>query len=110
MRGMEQQQILVSTQALDIVASAVEPSVEDMASWRDRAACRGLDPDQFFPDEGDHLGIERAKQTCASCPVAWECLSYAIWSNQTEGIWGGTTRGERRKYRRQLIKEFREVG
>ena len=110
MRGMDDQQILISTAALDVVASSVEPAVEDMTSWRDLAACRGLDPTLFFPDEGDYVGVERAKQTCAPCPVAWECLSYAVWTNQTEGIWGGTTRGERRRYRRLVVKELREVG
>ena len=107
---MDEKQILIRTAALDVVASSVEPAVEDMTSWRDQAACRGLDPTRFFPDEGDYVGVERAKQTCAPCPVAWECLSYAVWSNQTEGIWGGATRGERRRYRRLVAKELREVG
>ena len=110
MRSMEEQQILISTQALDVVASAVEPAVDDMTSWRDRAACRALDPGMFFPDDGDHIGVERAKQTGAPCPVAWECLSYAVFTNQTEGIWGGTTKGERRRLRRHLVRKFREVG
>ena len=107
---MEQEQILASTPALDIKASAVEASVEDMLSWRDLAACQGLDPSVFFPDDGDRVGVERAKQTCAPCPVAWECLSYAVWTNQTEGIWGGTTPGERRRHRRLLVAELRNAG
>ena len=107
---MEEQQILISTPVLDIVAAAVEPSVEETTSWRDLAACRGLDTAVFFPDEGDYVGVERAKQTCAPCPVAWECLSYAVFTNQTEGIWGGTTRGERRRYRRLLVREYRDAG
>ena len=81
-----------------------------MISWRDQAGCRGLDPDLFFPDDGDNVGIERAKQVCAPCPVSWECLSYAVETNQTEGIWGGTTRGERRRLRRALLKQYREAG
>ena len=97
-------------QPLLIYPSALQPAVGDVISWRDRAACRGADPDLFFPDEGNAAGIERAKQTCASCPVSWECLSYAIESNQTEGIWGGTTRGERRRLRRRRLKQLREAG
>ena len=107
---MDEQHILISTPALEVVASAVEPAGQDMASWRDRAACQGLDPNLFFPDEGSYVGVERAKQTCGTCPVAWECLSYAVYTNQTEGIWGGTTRGERRRYRRLLVRGLREVG
>lgn len=100
---------IVSTPALDVSAVAVEPAGEDVTSWRELAACQGLDPSLFFPDDGDHVGVERAKQICAPCPVAWECLSYAVWANQTNGIWGGTTPGERRRYRRLLVKEMREV-
>ena len=54
-------------------------------SWRDQAECRTIDPGIFFPDPGDVLGVERAKQVCDGCPVASECLSYAVGTNQTEG-------------------------
>lgn len=107
---MDEQWFVASTPVLDISAAAVEPVVEDMSSWRDLAACRDLDPALFFPDDGDTVGVERAKQTCAACPVDWECLSYAVWTNQTEGIWGGTTKGERRRFRRFLVRELREAG
>ena len=97
-------------QSLVVSEPALEPAVGDEISWRDRAACRGLDPEVFFPDPGNCIGVERAKQVCAPCPVAWECLSYAIESNQTEGIWGGTTRGERRSLRRIFLRQLRETG
>lgn len=87
---------------IDICESAIEPADQDEISWRDRAACRDLDTSLFFPDEGDYVGVEKAKQFCAACPVSWECFSYAVWTNPSAGIWGGTTPDERRRFRRLL--------
>ena len=96
--------------SLLIYPSAAQPAVYGALSWRDRAACGDTDPNLFFPDDGDVIGTERAKAICASCPVARHCLSFALETNQVEGIWGGTTKGDRRRLRRQLLKEFREAG
>lgn len=79
-------------------------------TWRDGAACRGFDISVFFPDESDSDAITHAKDICLSCPVIDDCLSYAVEHNQTEGIWGGTTRQERRRLRRIWLKELREAG
>ncbi len=79
-------------------------------TWRDGAACRGFDISVFFPDESDSDAIAHAKDICLSCPVIDDCLSYAVEHNQTEGIWGGTTRQERRRLRRIWLKELREAG
>ncbi|MCI0425303.1 MAG: WhiB family transcriptional regulator [Actinobacteria bacterium] len=63
----------------------------------------------FFPDKEDMVGIARAKAVCAGCPVADECLSWALETNQTEGIWGGHTAKERRSLRRRWIEEIRKA-
>ena len=57
----------------------------------------------FFPDEGDTAAIAYAKSICQGCPVIEECLTYAVEMNQTEGIWGGTTKQERRRLRRRWL-------
>lgn len=62
--------------------------------WRDEALCAQVDTDLFFPDDGGP--IRAPKRICAACPVRRECLEYALANNITEGIWGGTTRDERR--------------
>ena len=93
-----------------VYTSGLEPTVGEATSWRDRAACRNSEMTLFFPDTADVVAIERAKQACASCPVTQECLSYAVATNETAGIWGGTTPGERRRLRRHLLKELREAG
>ncbi|MXZ67494.1 MAG: WhiB family transcriptional regulator [Acidimicrobiia bacterium] len=91
------------------ILTSIQPPVGG-SSWRDQAACRTTDPGVFFPDPGDVVGVERARQVCDGCPVATECLSYAVGTNQTEGIWGGTTPGERRRLRQRWLKELREAG
>jgi WhiB family transcriptional regulator, redox-sensing transcriptional regulator len=71
--------------------------------WRDHAACRGLDPDLFFPvtTAGASLAeIEAARRVCQRCPVTTPCLRWALDLGQVSGIWGGTTEEERRALRR----------
>jgi WhiB family redox-sensing transcriptional regulator len=62
-------------------------------------ACRGTDPDVFFPDRGESL--EPAKQVCAECVVRDECLEHALANGERFGVWGGTSERERRRIRRQ---------
>ena len=78
--------------------------------WREAAACLEVtDQVSFFPNKEDLLGIAKAKAVCATCPVADECLSWAIESNQTEGIWGGHTPKERRRIRRRWLEEIKKA-
>lgn len=59
----------------------------------DDAACRGVDPSLFFPD--DEAGSARAKAVCAVCPVSVACLDHAIAHGENHGVWGGMTTRER---------------
>lgn len=78
--------------------------------WREAAACLEVrDQVSFFPDKEDAGGVARAKAVCAGCPVADECLSWALETNQTEGIWGGHTAKERKGLRRRWIEEIRKA-
>ena len=43
------------------------------ATWRNRAACRGIDPDLFFPVTDEEA--DPAKAICDVCPVREACLS-----------------------------------
>jgi len=72
------------------------------ASWRQRAACRGVDPDIFYPVSDDDA--EEAKAICASCPVRQSCLEYSLSAREREGVWGGLTERERRRIVRQHRK------
>jgi WhiB family redox-sensing transcriptional regulator len=71
-------------------------------SWRQRAACRGLDPEIFYPAAEEDS--DAAKAVCATCPVREACLEYALAAREHEGIWGGTTPRERRRIIRQRRK------
>lgn len=71
-------------------------------SWRQRGACRGLDPDIFYPVSDEDAG--QAKSICAICPVRGACLEYALTNREHEGIWGGATERERRRLLRQRRK------
>jgi WhiB family transcriptional regulator, redox-sensing transcriptional regulator len=74
-------------------------------SWRQRGACRGLDPEIFYPpvDEEEAEAAE-AKAVCAGCPVRKACLEFALDTREADGIWGGTTGRERRRILRQRRK------
>jgi WhiB family redox-sensing transcriptional regulator len=79
----------------------------ERTDWRDQAACRGQDPDLFFPvtTAGASLGqIETATRVCQRCPVQTPCLRWALDIGQVCGIWGGTTEEERRALRRAPVR------
>lgn len=59
--------------------------------------CMETDPELFFPDTWTQA--RDAKKLCSTCPVQRECLTYALESNQLDGIWGGLTLDERRRLR-----------
>lgn len=79
-------------------------------SWREAAACLEVGNDvSFFPDREDLAAIAKAKAVCATCPVAGDCLTWAVETNQSEGIWGGHTPMERRALRRRWLEEIQKA-
>lgn len=64
--------------------------------WHRDAACREHPEVNFFPARGESTGAARG--VCADCLVRSECLDYAI-TNDADGIWAGTSGGERRAMR-----------
>ncbi|MFD9392106.1 WhiB family transcriptional regulator [Streptomyces sp. NPDC060000] len=76
-----------------------------MDNWREHAACRREDPDLFFPigTSGPALlQMEQAKAVCRQCPVREACLEWAMDTDQTLGVWGGTGENERRALKRRI--------
>lgn len=63
--------------------------------WQTLAACRGMDPNLFYPERG--VNATPAKAVCEACPVTQECLSYGLMEGV--GIWGGTSEKQRRRIR-----------
>ena len=73
------------------------------AAWRAESACRGTDPELFYPEHG--ASNKEAKDVCRGCPVRADCLEYALTNNEKFGIWGGLTERERRRlYRRTMAR------
>ena len=72
------------------------------ASWRQRAACQGIDAEVFYPNTEEEA--EEAKAICNVCPVRETCLEYALANREREGVWGGLNERERRRVSRQRRK------
>lgn len=71
-----------------------------------RGACVGLDPEIWFPDRRNMGRLKKTHwrnthegkvvaDTCASCPVASQCLKYALQFFDMRGIWGGLDEKQR---------------
>lgn len=63
--------------------------------WTDERACNNSGVD-FYPDARDHAGVEAAMALCKACPVRDLCLADALSRPGEEGIWGGTTKRQRK--------------
>ncbi len=83
--------------------------------WRDRAACKGMPIDVFYfesDEENRNLKkeTEKAKSYCKQCPVAEQCLSYALNEDIKFGVWGGFTSRERGTLRRMFnLKDYTPI-
>ncbi len=74
--------------------------------WREKAICRSCDPELFFPTEHTKAAavqIEQAKTICRRCPVAHECLAWALDNGVVGGVWGGLTEDDRRRLKRARL-------
>ncbi|MYW71909.1 hypothetical protein GTW08_07180 [Pseudonocardia sp. SID8383] len=80
--------------------------------WRAGAACRGTDPELFFPTAVDGPALEREEQValgvCARCPVLAQCREWAI-AGQAHGVAAGLTESERIELRRSALPVRRPV-
>jgi hypothetical protein len=78
-------------------------------SWQTRAACRDADPELFFPPTDDDTSLIAARQkmavapVCQACPVATDCLRWALDTGQDHGLWAATTPTDRRAIRRARL-------
>lgn len=77
-------------------------------NWRSAAACKGMDPALFFPEERFKPGSEEyeeelalIKNLCDTCPVREQCLELSNQhpDDQIYGIWAGLTPEERKAER-----------
>lgn len=65
--------------------------------------CQNTDPELWFGDsnQNGYTGNERgfnymdARKLCGKCPVAQQCLEYALANREEFGMWGGKSPKER---------------
>jgi WhiB family redox-sensing transcriptional regulator len=79
------------------------PLVTYRGDWRERAACRGVPPDLFFPPKPrTTANYKAAKKICEKCPVQEQCLNLVLPLETVDdrfGLFGGMTPSERRRLR-----------
>ena len=75
--------------------------------WSHKAACRGVDPAVFFPEnEKDEEKVREAREICDRCIVKAPCLAESLAPPFEEfGVWGGLTAPERKKFARQIKRK-----
>jgi WhiB family redox-sensing transcriptional regulator len=86
----------------------IEHTAETDTSWLLEAACRGSDPELFFPSRGENRQLSKAKAICNECPVQPECLQYAVDNQIHQGIYGGQSERQRRNTRRTANAQQRQ--
>lgn len=69
--------------------------------WVEDATCNGISNSSKTLFFAGQLQVQAAVEFCSRCPVAWECFSYAVRLNMSEGLWGGIPQWERR----QMLKQ-----
>ena len=62
--------------------------------WMADANCAGSQVD-FFPNFDGKADLTVQRLICRSCQVQTECLTYAIATRESHGMWGGMTPMER---------------
>lgn len=80
-----------SGDAMELMALLERPE------WHARAACRGAEPDRWFPGQGQP--VDDARQVCQGCQVAVDCREAGL--SEKFGIWGGLTEIQRRRLRQE---------
>lgn len=88
-----------ASEVLDGLA-AIEPD------WHADALCKESFPGAtWFPERGDDT--RAAVAICNRCLVRAECLAVAVADRDLVGIWGGTSKRERDRLRRELPPHLR---
>lgn len=73
-------------------------AVDATPGWYRQAACQGMNPALFYPDESSKMSQKRREKIvalCGSCDVRQECLDDALARREPEGMWGGLSPRQR---------------
>ncbi len=80
------------------------PDIDLETGWMEKAKCKDLPTDIFFPETRSVPQVKVAKAICSNCHVRRECLDYALVADLDYGIWGGLTWIERINLKRYGYK------
>jgi WhiB family redox-sensing transcriptional regulator len=69
--------------------------MRNQPDWYRDAVCAQADPEAWYPEQGG--STVPAKRICLACPVAAECLAYALAHQERFGVWGGLSPRERQR-------------
>lgn len=85
--------------------------MDRVTSWRDEAACIGVDPEIFFPLGSSAVDpdLKAAKQVCGRCTVKAACLEWAVQASVDDGVFGGLDAQERRSLTNRSRRRFRRL-
>lgn len=73
--------------------------------WEQWAACApttGSESELFYPARGEDP--RDAIELCHVCPVASQCLAYALVHREQWGVWGGLTAAQRSRLEREMYE------
>lgn len=88
----------VTVKTTPVPTSLLQLDIEERP-WASFGSCRDANPDLFF--SSDDRSAREAIRICRGCPVASECLAWALDTRVRYGIWGGLTERQRRRVIRQ---------
>lgn len=75
----------------------------DRPDWQQKANCRGIDTNLFFPTNATESAHAReaVKPICNACTVFEDCFAYAVSfpEKALQGFWANTSEGDRRRMR-----------
>lgn len=83
------------------VPSMPSIAIADPTPWADDAACAGQDTELWFSGPAQTHITEAAKTICRGCSVVGACLEWALPQTDLWGVFGGLTRKDRQRLRRQ---------
>lgn len=88
----------------DVFDMIADVMIARRATWRDKAACKGMSTETFFPPSNIPSEFARAKAICETCAVINDCRSE--WESMPapmkhHGVWFGTSDSDRRGRRKR---------
>lgn len=73
-------------------------------AWTTRSRCvlDGINTDEFYVPREETMHVLTVRLYCRDCQTRWECLGFAISTNDRYGVWGGYVDKERRAIKRRM--------